>query len=311
MARLPTFFVAGAGKAGTTSLHSYLSQHPEIFMSPVKEPCFFADEIRCGRRSESVEKHLRHRSGVPVDPATRIPPDLAAYLRLFENVRGEKAIGESSAAYLWSETAASNILASIPNAKIILILRDPAERAFSQYLHQLSVGLTKSSFRHHLDACLHADRTQLSIYYPFLEAGLYSAQVHRFLDHFPREQIRIYWYEEAWRDTAALFRDLFEFLDVDATFQPDASQRILERRSPRAAGPHYWLKKVNLWYPLRSLVPESLRSQLSAAFFRKGKALRIDPRDREYLIDYYRDDVLKLSALLDRDLSSWLTSDPT
>lgn len=296
MARLPTFFVAGAGKAGTTSLHSYLAQHPQIYMSPVKEPCYFADEIRRGRRSASFEKHARRR----------LPRDLDAYLRLFENVRDEKAIGESSAAYLWSETAAANIHASVPNAKIILILRDPAERAFSQYLHQLSVGLTKSSFRKHVDLCQCADRTQLSIFYPFLEAGSYSAQVQRFLDRFPPERIRIYWYEEAWRDTAALFRNLFEFLEVDSSFRPDTSQRILERRSPRAVGAHYWLKKMNLWYPMRSLVPGSLRERLSAAFFRKGKALRMDTRDREYLIDYYREDILKLSALLDRDLSAWL-----
>jgi hypothetical protein len=296
MPRLPTFFVAGAGKAGTTSLHSYLAQHPDIFMSPVKEPCFFADEIRCGHRSKSFEKHVRDR----------IPSDLAGYLGLFENVRDEKAIGESSAAYLWSETAAANIHASVPGAKIILILRDPAERAFSQYLHQLSVGLTKSSFREHLDRCLHADRTPLSIYHPFLEAGLYSAQVQRFLDHFPRQQIRIYWYEEAWRDHCALFRDLFEFLGVDPDFQPDTSQRILERRSPRAVGAHYWLKRMNLWYPLRSLVPESLRMRMGAAFFRKGKALQMDASARQFLIDYYRGDILKLATKLDRDLSSWL-----
>ncbi len=296
MSRLPTFFVAGAGKAGTTSLHSYLAQHPEIYMSPVKEPCYFADEIRCGIRSESFEKHARRR----------LPNDLDTYLLLFENARDEKAVGESSAAYLWSETAAANIHASIPNAKIILILRDPAERAFSQYLHQLSVGLTKSTFREHLDRCLQPDRSQLSIYYPFLEAGLYSAQVKRFLDRFPLEQIRIYCYEEAWRDTAALFRDLFEFLEVDPTFQPDTSQRILERRSPRAVGAHYWLKKINLWYPLRSLVPASLRKRLSTAFFRKGKSLQMDAQDRQFLIDYYREDILELRAMLHRDLSPWL-----
>jgi hypothetical protein len=294
--RLPTFFVAGAGKAGTTSLHSYLAQHPDIFMSPVKEPCFFADEIRCGARSQSFEKHVRRR----------IPPDFDAYLRLFENVREERAIGESSAAYLWSETAASNICAAIPDARIILILRDPAERAFSQYLHQLSVGLTKSTFREHLERCLHTDRSQISIYHPFLEAGLYAAQVQRFLDHFPLQQIRIYWYEEAWRDPAALFRDLFEFLEVDPDFQPDTSQRVLERRSPRAVGAHYWLKRMNVWYPLRSLLPVALRQSLSNAFFRKGKALQMSPQDRQFLIDYYREDMCKLSALLDRDLSQWL-----
>ncbi len=306
MYRLPTFFVAGAGKAGTTSLHSYLAQHPEVFMSPVKEPCYFADEIRRGPRSEAFEKHLRHRSGVAADPDERIPPDLDAYRRLFEGVRNEKAIGESSAAYLWSPSAARNIQAMIPDAKIILILRDPAERAFSQYLHQLSTGLTRSSFREHIERSLQCDRTEIGIYHPFLEAGMYASQVQRFFDLFPQEQIRIYWYEEAWRDTAAMFGDIFSFLGVDAAFRPDTSERILERRSPRAAGLHYWLKRWNFWYPLRSLVPDSLRSRMSAAFFRRGTDLKMDPRDRAWLVDYYREDVLRLSAMIERDLSSWL-----
>ena len=296
MARLPTFFVAGAGKAGTTSLHSYLGQHPQVFMSAVKEPCYFSDEIRLGRRSDAFEKH-RGRG---------VTRDLDAYAGLFDNVRDETAIGESSASYLWSATAAANIGAAIPDAKIILILRDPAERAFSQYLHQVAVGFTRRSFREHLEECHRADRSELSIYHPFLEAGLYAAQVRRFFEVFPRRQIRIYWYEDAWRDTAAFFRDVFAFLEVDSDFQVDTSARMLERRSPRAVGAHYWLKKTNLWYPLRSAVPERLRRRMSAAFFRKGKALRMDARDRQTLIDYYRADVGELAAMLDRDLGAWL-----
>ena len=151
-----------------------------------------------------------------------------------------------------------------------------------------------------------ADRKQLSIFHPFLEAGLYSAQVKRYLDVFPREQIRIYWYEEAWRDTGAMLADLLEFLGVDASFRPDTSRRSLERRRPRWLGAHHFLKKFKLWYPLRALVPDAVIPRLRSAAFRQGKSLKMDERDREYLVDYYREDVIKLSAMLDRDLSSWL-----
>jgi hypothetical protein len=188
-----------------------------------------------------------------------------------------------------------------------MILRDPAERAFSQYLHQVSVGLSAATFREHVRAC---ERTQgkggrLSPVYPFLEIGLYYWQVKRYLDLFPRDRVRVYWYEEAWRQPAKLIADLFGFLGVNAGFQPDLSERSLERRAPRFTGLHYFLKRSGLWYPLKKVLPARLASPLRQLAFRHGRSLRMDPQDRRYLIDYYRDDIQQLSAHLNRDLSAW------
>ena len=266
-----------------------------------------------------VEHHLRRQSrlldgvlndGAPAKPLGWISHDFEDYQRLFRKVRNEKAIGEASAAYLWSASAAANIHATIPSAKIIMILRNPAERAYSQYLHQLSLGLTRSSFGEHLRQCVKGERAgdqRLSIHHPFLEAGLYSAQVKRYADLFPPAQTRIYWYEESWRKIQTMLADVLEFLGVDSGFQPDTSKKSLERRRPRWVGAHYWFKKLKLWYPLRALIPGVLRPGLRSAVFRQGKSLQMDRRDRDYLIDYYRGDILKLSGMLDRDLSLWLT----
>jgi hypothetical protein len=312
---IPNFFIVGAGKTGTTSLYEYLNQHPQIYMSPVKEPCYFAPEIRGQNITADLRTRLQRQTrmlpeilndGAPVKPLGWIAEDWDDYLRLFRHVRDERAIGEASAAYLWSPTAAANIQSKIPHARIVMILRDPAERAFSQYLHQVSAGLTRATFRHHVDRCLREPHQKLSIYYPFLEAGLYAAQVQRFLDHFPRHQLRIYWYEEAWRDPPQLLRDLFQFLEVDPAFQPDLSHKSLERRRPRFGSAHYYLKKLNLWRPLGSVVPAALRGTIRTAAFRTGPSLKIDPADRQFLIDYYRPDIQRLSQLLDRDLSHWL-----
>ncbi len=307
----PNFFVVGAGKTGTTSLHGYLNQHPEIYMSPVKEPCYFASEIRGENISAGFRTHLRRQTrllakmlneGESVKPLAWIAQDWEDYLRLFRNVRGEKAIGESSAAYLWSPTAAANIHARIPDARIVMILRDPSERAFSQYLHQVSAGLTRASFREHIERSLRDPRKQLSIYYPFLEAGLYAAQVERFLDRFPRERVRIYWYEEAWRDPSRLLRNLFEFLEVNPSFEADTTRKSLERRSPRFGAAHYYLKR----FRATALIPASLREPLKNVAFRSGAAIKMHPADRKFLIDYYASDIQRLSKLLDRDLSAWL-----
>jgi len=312
---LPNFFIVGAGKAGTTSLYSYLRQHPDIYMSPVKEPCYFATEIRAEVMARSVQQHVALQSrelpkvlgdSVPVKPHGWIAAQWEDYERLFQGVRGEKAIGEASAAYLWSKTAAANIRACVPDAKIIMILRDPAERAYSQYLHQVSVGLTGSTFRTHLEACPGGTGCKLSPTYPFLEIGLYSTQVERFLTCFPREHIRIYWYEESWRQPAQMLADAFNFLAVDADFAPDFSHRDHERRVPKARTLHYLLKKSALWDPLKALLPRGAVGSLRQAAFANGGAVSMDPEDRRYLIDYYRDDIRQLELLLGRDLGAWL-----
>src|SRR4051812_12329998 len=128
---LPNFFVVGAGKAGTTSLHRYLAQHPQIYMSPVKEPCYFASEIRPAQLSSATARHVQRqtqalpellRDGKPVQPHGWLACDREDYLRLFQHANGQRAIGESSAAYLWSESAPGNIAAEVPDARIVMIL---------------------------------------------------------------------------------------------------------------------------------------------------------------------------------------------
>jgi Sulfotransferase family len=312
---LPNFFVVGTGKAGTTSLYHYLKQHPQVYMSPVKEPCYFASEIRPANLSKAAQGPLRRKSrelaqrlndGKAVKPLGWLASEWEDYARLFQNVRDEKAIGEASAAYLWSETAAANIHSRLPQARIIMILRDPAERAYSQYLHQLASGLTRQAFREHLQQCIRNTDRKIGILYPFLEIGFYSQQVKRYLDLFPRDNIRILWYEEAWREPSRLLADLFQFLNVDATFSPDTSRRELARRAPRLVTAHYLLMKSGVWRPLQALVPASLRPGIRNLAFRRGSSLPLDPKDRQYLVDYYREDIEKLAALLDTDLSAWL-----
>jgi hypothetical protein len=311
----PNFFVVGAGKAGTTSLYHYLQQHPQVYMSPVKEPCFFASELRAENLSRDFARHVERQTrelarylgdGLPVKPLGWLVSDWADYLRLFQRVRDEKAIGEATASYLWSETAAANIQARIPNARIIMILRDPAERAFSQYMHQLAEGLTRYTFREQIKRGACASGRELSILHPFLEVGLYYRQVKRYLELFPRENIRIYWYEDDWRQPARMLSDLFSFLQVDTGFAPDTSRRSLQQRAPRVAALHYLLKKSNIWPSVKGLVPPAFRGRLRAVAFRGGRPAAMDPQDRQFLIEYYREDVLALSALLGRDLSLWL-----
>ena len=284
---LPNFFIVGTQKAGTTSLYAYLGQHPRVYMSPVKEPSYFAPE-QC-RENFSF--------------------DWEAYQGLFGNVTDETAIGEATATYLWSETAARNIAARVPQARIIINLRNPVDRAFSQYLHMLTAGATRKSFREQIDASLRCRNKQFGLLWPFLELGHYHEQINRYFGEFPRSQIHISYYEDLVSAPAQVLADLFTFLGVDPGFVPDISHHHNEPRIPKLSGATYLLKKWGAWSYLRKLAPRPLGPRLQSLLMRSRGSLKIEPTDRAFLTDYYRDDITRLAVLLNRDLSAWLAAE--
>jgi hypothetical protein len=282
--KLPNFFIVGAPKAGTTSLYSYLGQHPHVYMSPVKEPSYFAPELCRDDFIFSWE----------------------SYLNLYGNVSDEIAIGEATACYLFSETAAHNISARLPHARIIISLRNPVDRAFSQYLQMLTYGVTRKSFREQIEASLRSRNREFSLLWPFLESGQYYEQVKRYLGEFPRSQVHISYYEDLERAPARLVADLFSFLGIDSGFVPDVSHRHNEPRIPKLGRSVYLLKKWGAWPYLRQPAPRRLGPRLRSLTMRSRGALKIEPKDRAFLTGYYRDDIRRLSSLLNRDLSAWL-----
>jgi hypothetical protein len=119
MTRLPNFFVVGAPKAGTTSLYWYLDQHPQVYMSPIKEPNYFAAEIREENFDPKLDtRGLREFLSGPMREKRfgGIVADWEDYLRLFASARNECALGEASSVYLWSQTAPEVIACKIPDA---------------------------------------------------------------------------------------------------------------------------------------------------------------------------------------------------
>jgi hypothetical protein len=320
MSAMPNFFLAGAPKCGTTSFYHQLDRHPQIYTSPIKEPCYFASELRLEnfseelhpqlqRESEALREYLRgpmtsKRFGGPV-------VEWEDYLLLFRSVRDETAIGEASVSYLWSQSAARNIAARIPDAKIILLLRDPVDRAFSQYLQAVSSGLVRSSFRELSGANMNSRSRKFGVLNPFLEFGMYCEQIKRFLDVFPRKNVLIHIYEDMRSNPAEAMADTFRFLGVSAELTSDfstrvSSSRFMEPRVPRMISFGYSLKKYGIWQKLARLIPEFGRPVLRRVVHRPRASLAVEPEDRAYLQNYYREDILKLEYLLNRDLHSWL-----
>jgi hypothetical protein len=313
MPRLPNFFLVGAPKAGTTSLYHYLGQHPHIYMSAVKEPCFFAAEVRESNCDPEVQRWIaRDKRGLrrflagPLSekPFGGIVAGWNDYLQLFGNATNERALGEASVCYLWSPTAPARIAEKIPDARILVMLRNPVERAFSQYLHGLGNGAIQWTFREHIGRNLSHCSGQLCTHYPFLEFGLYAEQLGRYLKRFGHN-VWVGFHEDFEKRPLDVLRNIFRFLGVDPEFSPVAARRDLEAQVPRlrAAG---WLKRTGLWEAAARLTPSGLRPLIRRAVIRKPGTTHMNPEDRQLLIDYYRQDIRKLADLLKCDLDRWL-----
>jgi hypothetical protein len=311
--RTPNFFIVGAPKAGTTSLYHYLDQHPDIYMSPLKEPSHFSLEVRPENFEPALqpqarrdEEAVRNYLNGPMDQKrfSGIVRNYDDYLRLFTSAHNQKAIGEASVCYLWSKTAPQAIASRLPHARIVIVLRDPSNRAFSQYLHNISDGVVSTSFRNHINASLHRTGNCFGVLHPMLEFGLYTDQVQRYLDTFPREQIGIWLYEDTKRSN--FLSEVLCFLQVDPTFTLDTTTRHLQPQLPRITGISQTLRRRGVWTKLKNLTPAALKPFVRNLAYRKTGSAKISPEDRAFLIYYYEEDILKLAKLLDRDLSNWL-----
>jgi len=318
-AKLPNFFVAGAPKAGTTSLYGYLEQHPQVFMCPLKEPNYFASELRLenftGEGRVTIAREVRALARyLHAERREKRFGGLVTswddYVSLFREASNELAIGEATPVYLWSPTAPRNIAARIPHAKIIVILRNPIDRAFSQYLHMVSVGYTRRSFTQEIRASLIQRPVNAAPCWPLLEFGRYLEQIRRYCDAFPRSQIHISLYEDLAYAPGALLADLFSFLGVDPAFTPSVSHHDLQPQVPKLRVAAYYLKKWQVWPYLRKLAPQPLGPRIRALLVRSRNSLMMEPEDRAFLTDYYREEIEKLAGLLGRDLASWLVPGP-
>jgi hypothetical protein len=297
---LPNFIVVGAAKSATTSLYQYLKEHPEIYMSPLKEPYFFSfmNEIPNLRGPHDTEFEKQ------------IVTKWEAYEKLFQGVKNEKVIGECSTSYLYfSEKSSNNIKRFIPDCKIIIILRNPIERAFSHYNQRVKIGHESSNFREALEQ--EKERIQLGWRwnYDYTGGSMYYKQVKCYLQNFPKENIRIYLFEEFVNNTKDTLRDIFYFLGVKSDFQGRTekihnitAQPIFKFLKDMEINEHNKARRV-----LRRILPDRIRKRLIKLTLRKN-VVKVDmsTNDREYLNNLFHDEILRLGKLINRDLSAWV-----
>jgi hypothetical protein len=296
--KLPNFFIVGAMKAGTTSLASWLGQHPQVFMHPVKEPNFFA-----------FEGGVPPVSGPGVERLKFIP-DLETYARGFDAARPGQAMGEASTVYLYSAVAPERIHSRVPHARLIAVLRHPVDRAYSNFIHNLRHGFeTLPDFAQAVDAEPDRIRKGWDPIWHYMNRGFYHAQLSRFDRWFPRDRIRVFLFEDLCRDPGIMMREVFGFLGIDDRFTPDVSRAENVGALPRSGWSHRtWIRTLPIRRRIRDLLPTGVRAfgsrSLAPIFFRRPDPLGQDLRRR--LILAFREDIGRLEDRIERDLSEWL-----
>ena len=314
MKNLPTFLIVGAVKAGTTSLHEYLQMHPEVYMSPIKETNFFSDadmlfqDFNVDYKQDvsiNVDKYLEG----PMDKKVHIAHVRTwdQYQKLFRDVKNEKAIGEVSNSYLFLPSAPTAIKNKLPDVKIIMILRNPVERLYSQFLMNLKLGKIKEKdLLKEIEADQQKQKKGWGVSHLYLEIGNYFDQVKRYYDLFRREQIKVILYDDFKKDAKGTLKDLFQFLGVDPEFEIDMSKRYNEAGMPRFGKLNYWLTQIGVYGIVKRIFSSGLKNKIKGLIYSQENIPAITETEKNHLKAYYHDDTAKLATLLNRDLSRWL-----
>ena len=298
----PSFFLVGAPKCGTTALCKYLAQHPDVYISTPKEVYYFDTDFRTKRYAKS----------------------LSEYLAYFEAGTG-KVCGEGTTSYLYSKDAAKNIYDFNPDAKIVIMLRDPVTVMHSFHSQLLFNGSSETVQAFSTAVELEAERKQgrsipkrcetpeMLLY---REVVSFSKQVKRYFDVFGRERVKVILFKDFKKDTAAAYREVLDFIGADPTFE---TSFIRINSNKKARSP--FLQTLLKYPPAKVLemgkyllpVPqawrrgllEKVKASLKQMNTQKVTREPIDTELRERLRLELKPDIQALESLIDRDLSDW------
>ena len=275
------FFIVGAPKAGTTSLYHYLSAHPQVEMSRQKETDYFSDKAI----HEQGMYYAKNRINT-----------LDKYDSLF--VQKESVVyGEASVSYLFYENVAEDIKKYNPNAKIIIMLRNPIERAFSHYLMDYRLGLISDSFENVLAKKSKHKNAHL-FYQQYIEVSKYARQIQRYLDFFEKDNILFIDYEDFKKNVSKTVDQVYNFLNISTEFVADINTKhntfiMPKNKIIRLIYSFVFLRKI-----LTFLFPVYLVKNIRVLLFKSDKKPELLKETRSLLSIIFNDDIKNLEEVL-------------
>ena len=305
----PNLFIVGAPKSGTTSLYAYLESHPNVFMSPVKEPFYF---------SPDVEGSLRR--------PYHYPDDEAAYLALYDEATDQRYRGEASTNYLVSHQAAGLVHDFSPDSKIIAMLRNPVDLMYALHNERVSNGAepiidfgeaVKAEDDRRAGRRLPEHFNSLGAVYA--DNAKLGEQLKRWLDEFGRERVHVIVFGDFGRDTPGEFKRVLEFLDIDPSYKPDSFEARNSSNRRRAgavrkmvdSGPAQAMRHRVLPAVVGEKTTYRLAKRFSRSRFNRRAYQRppLPPELYDQLKQSFKPDVALLSELIGRDLNAeWFNS---
>lgn len=282
----PDFFLVGAAKAGTTSIFKYMVQHPSVFIPDIKEPHYFSE--------------------FPQPRAPRLESD-DAYLSLFERCPPGAVAGDASTSSLYSPSAATRIHELNSEARILIVLRNPTDRAYSFYWHNRREFAEDLGFEEALEIEPRRIADGSPFRYHYVASGMYFEQVRRYLDVFGREAVLVHLFEDLKNNPAELCRSIFAFLGVDPDYPIDTGG-VFNPGGPNRSRLIGWLLSPQL--PGRKLVRAILpMTSRKAKYWLMERNVasppHLDAEIRNRLASTFLDDIERLESLIGRDLSAW------
>lgn len=292
---LPNFIIAGATRSGTTSLYYYLKQHPQISFPNLKEPRYFSS-IHLKLPQQGIGDHT-------VDE--KLITSLEDYKKLYEDIEN-KIVGDASSEYLTdSEHTPSEIHKLLGDIPILLILRNPVDRAYSAFYNLTRDGRETLTFEEALKEEENRIQKNWDVMWAYKKVGLYADQVKEFLDKFSNVKILIF--EEFSQNPEQGLKEIFKFLNIDENVNIDISTKYSHSGKPNNKFIGWLIRRDNpITYPFRTfalkIIPRSYLEKFASGILSKEN---IDDKTRKELYRFFENDIKKLEKLIDKDLSLW------
>lgn len=299
---VPNFIIGGPPKCASTSLYFYLKQHPEIFMSPVKQTRFFSMEYDKG-----IEYYTKN---------------------FFSGVTNQKMAGEATPGYFLLPYVPQRIKSFNPDMKMIFCFRNPAERAFSGWNMRVTNGTETLSFHDAMaenlkqlniakqqgESSLQQEQTVSKLdeesHRVYIEAGMYATNLKNYYKYFEPSQIKIVFLEELSKDLHGTLKSIFNFLGVDENYVIEKTEQQHTARQQKIKTSGGFMRKLKrALKPFTKMMGEGAKKKINDAMYKKsaaeGSKAKLTTEDRKFAYDIFKDEIDELEKMLNVNLSHW------